>query len=90
MRMNIKARAVASAGSDLLNDCVTLTLQPSVSLPGDYSFTINIEPLRSLLRRTDLSFTSFKQFDSGLWNAKGASLLRWKWMRVPWPNLSTL
>jgi hypothetical protein len=75
MRMNIIARAVASAvGSKLWNDHVTLTLRPATSVPGDYSFTTNVESLRRLLRRTDLPSTVLERFEIGLWDSKGARL----------------
>jgi hypothetical protein len=74
MRMNIRAHAVASPGSNLSDDRITLTLRPAVSLPGDYSFTTNIDSVRRLLRRTDLTSTVLERFESGLWNARGASL----------------
>jgi hypothetical protein len=72
--MNIRARAVSSPGSNLSDDRITLILRPTVSLPGDYSFTTNIDSLRRLLRRTDLPSSVLDRFESGLWNAKGASL----------------
>jgi len=72
--MNIRARAVASSGSNLPDDRITLTLRPAVSMPGDYSFTTNVDSVRRLLRRTDLPSTILERFESGLWNAKGASL----------------
>lgn len=74
MRMNIRARAVASSGSNLSEDRITLTLRPAASLPGDYSFVTNVDSLRRLLRRTDLSSPVLDRFEAGLWNAKGASL----------------
>jgi hypothetical protein len=72
--MNIRARVVSSPGSNLSDDRITLILRPAVSLPGDYSFTTNIDSLRRLLRRTDLPSTVLDRFESGLRNAKGASL----------------
>jgi hypothetical protein len=72
--MNIRARAVASPGSNLSEDRITLTLRPAVPLPGDYSFITNVDSLRRLLRRTDLSSTVLDRFETGLWNPKGASL----------------
>jgi hypothetical protein len=74
MRMNIRARAVVPSGSNLPDDRITLTLRPAASLPGDYSFTTDIDSLRRLLRRTDLPSTVLERFETGLWNAKGASL----------------
>lgn len=74
MRMNIKARAVASSRSNLSEDRITLTLRPAVSLPGDYSFITNVDSLRRLLRRTELSSTVLDRFETGLRNPKGASL----------------
>jgi hypothetical protein len=76
MRMNITAHAVAScSGSKLWNDHVALTLRPAVSVPGDYSFSTNVESLRRLLCRTDLPSTVLERFETGLWNSSGARLL---------------
>jgi hypothetical protein len=74
MRMNIRARAVSSPGSNLSEDRITLTLRPAASLPGDYSFITNFDSLRRLLRRTDLPSTVLERFESGLWISKGAQL----------------
>jgi hypothetical protein len=72
--MNIKARAVASSGSNLSDNRITLTLRPAARLPDDYSFITNVDSVRRLLRRTDLPSTVLDRFENGLWNAKGASL----------------
>ena len=74
MRMNLIARAVPSRGSDLSEDRISLTIRPSASLPGDYSFVTNRISLRRLLRRTDLPSTVLEKFESGVYTPKGASL----------------
>ena len=74
MRMTLIARAVHSRGSDLNEDRVSLTIRPSASLPGDYSFVTNRDSLRRLLRRTDLPSTVLEKFESGVDTPKGASL----------------
>jgi hypothetical protein len=72
--MNLVARAVPSRGSDLSEDRVSLTIRPSASLPGDYSFVTNRDSLRRLLRRTDLPSTVLEKFESGIYSPKGATL----------------
>jgi hypothetical protein len=72
--MNIRARAVASPGSNLSEDRITLPLRPAASLPGDYSFITNGDSLRRMLRRTDLPSTVLDRFESGIWSPKGANL----------------
>ena len=74
MRMNIRAHAVTSPGSNLWENRITLTLRPAASLPGDCSFITNVDSLRRLLRRTDLPSTVLERFESGLWSSKGAHL----------------
>jgi hypothetical protein len=70
MRMNIRARALASPGSNLSEDRISLTLRPAASLPG----ITNVDSLRRLLRRTDLPSTVLERFEMGLWSPKGAQL----------------
>jgi hypothetical protein len=72
--MNIRARALASSGSNLSDHRVTLTIRPAASLPGDYSFITDVDSVRRLLRRTDLPSTVLERFESGMWSGKGASL----------------
>jgi hypothetical protein len=72
--MNLRARAVASPGSNLSEDRITLTLRPAASLPGDYSFITNVDSLRRMLRRTDLPSTVLERFESGIRSPKGANL----------------
>jgi hypothetical protein len=74
MRMNIRARAVASPGSDPSENRIALTLRPASSLAGDYSLITNVDPSRGLLRRTDLPSTVLERFESGLWSSKGVRL----------------
>ena len=74
MRMNLRAHVCPSRGSDLSEDRVSLTIRPSASLPGDYSFVTNRDSLRRLLRRTDLPSTVLEKFESGVYTPKGASL----------------
>jgi hypothetical protein len=72
--MNLIARAVPSRGSDLSEDRISLTIRPSASLPGDYSFVTNRDSLRRLLRRTDLPSTVLEKFEMGVFTTKGATL----------------
>jgi hypothetical protein len=74
MRMNIKAHLVASPASNLSDGHLALTIRPSASLPGDYSFIIKVGSLRRILRRTDLPSTVIERFESGIWSSKGAQL----------------
>jgi hypothetical protein len=72
--MNLNARALPSRNSEWPEDRIALTIRPSGSLPGDYSFITNADSLRRLLRRTELPSTVLDRFESGLWNSKGAHL----------------
>lgn len=74
MRMNISARAVPSHTSDLAEYRISLTIRPSCSLPGHYSFVTNRDSLRRMLQRTDLPSTVLEKFETGIYSAKGANL----------------
>ena len=55
-------------------DCISLTMRPAASLPGDYSVTTNTESLRRILRRSDLPSTVLERFETGIFSPKGAYL----------------
>jgi hypothetical protein len=74
MRMNLRAHVCPSRDSALTEDRISLTIRPTASLPGDYSFVTNRDSLRRLLRRTDLPSTVLEKFESGAFTPKGASL----------------
>jgi hypothetical protein len=75
MRMNLSAHALPSRGLNPNESSVILTIKPSCSLPGDYSYTTNRESLLRILRQTDLPSTVLERFSDSLYEAKGASLL---------------
>ena len=75
--MNLNARAVPSHHSnDLRESSILLTIRPSRSLPGDYSYTTNRDSLLQMLRQTtDLPSTVLDKFEMGFYSPKGADLL---------------
>jgi hypothetical protein len=74
--MNLNARAVTSHHSnDLRENSILLTIRPSRSLPGDYSYTTNRDSLLRMLRQTtDLPSTVLDKFEMGFYSPKGANL----------------
>ena len=74
MRMNLSAHAFQAHNSDLTEERISLTIRPAASLPGNYSFVMNVDSLRRLLRRTDLPSTVLEKFEMGIYSPKGASL----------------
>jgi hypothetical protein len=76
MRMNLNARAVTSRCSDFPEDSILLTIRPACLLPGDFSYTTNLDSLLRMLRkRTDLPSTVLDKFENEIYSRKGANLL---------------
>jgi hypothetical protein len=74
MRMNLSARGVPCRHFGLSDDRIVLTLRPTCSLPGEYSYTTSSDSLRRMLLRTDLPSTVIEKFESRIWSPKGADL----------------
>jgi hypothetical protein len=72
--MNLSAHAFPAPNSDLTEHRISLTIRPTVPLPGNYSFVTSMDSLRRLLRQTDLPSTVLERFEMGIYNPKGASL----------------
>ena len=73
MKMNIRAQASARA-SDASGGRVTLTIRPTASLPGNYSFVTSTQSLRRLLLRTELPSTILEKFETSIHTPEGATL----------------
>ena len=75
MRVNFTARPSVSRHDGMQS--IWLTIQPSCSVPGDFSFTTDCASLVRMLRqKTDLRLTAIEDFERELESAKSARLFR--------------